>query len=196
MRPGMSRAVQGWGIVWRHNTCSQRQIACHFDSESSNFANAHKYHLRNIWRERKKCFRVYRSFSCLRAARADADFSICRFVKHHGMFWFSIKNILPKWFRSPTLENKRVSSLSPSSMCSNIQWRTGHSQATPWIEPSYRFLTHHSPGRGPGSPLRAVQAAGVHQGWVGGRTQVLLLAGFLPSLWHGSWAGAELPQCE
>ena len=55
------------------------------------------------------------------AAQADADFSICRFVKHHGMFWFSIKNILPKWFQSPMLENKCVSSLSPSSMCSKVQ---------------------------------------------------------------------------
>ncbi|CAO2640873.1 hypothetical protein LEMLEM_LOCUS25524 [Lemmus lemmus] len=34
------------------------------------------------------------------------------------MFWFSIKNILPKWFLSPMLKNKRVSSLSPSSMSS------------------------------------------------------------------------------
>lgn len=113
----------GWrraGILSQlHNICSQMKTAWDFDSESSHFAKAHKHLLKNIWE--KNFFSESRSFSHLSATWANDDFSICRFVKHHGMFWFSIKNILPKWFWSPVLENKRVSSLSPSSMCSNIQ---------------------------------------------------------------------------
>lgn len=118
MRWGMSPVAAGGVSVERHNICSQMKTACDFDSESGNFANAYKYHLRNIL----FFFPGYRPFFCLLAAQADADFSICRFVKHHRMFWFSIKNILPKWFPSPMLKNKRVSSLSPSSMCSAVQW--------------------------------------------------------------------------
>lgn len=107
--------------------CSQMETAWNIDLEVSNFANAYK----NCWRDILIHLFVYffnifvcarsRSFSYLLAAPFDADFSICRFVKHHGMFWFSIKNILPKWFQSPTPENKRTSSLSPSSVCSDVQ---------------------------------------------------------------------------
>lgn len=50
--------------------------------------------------------------------RADVDFSICRFVKHHEMFWFSIKNILPKWLQSPVPAKKCMSFLFLSSTCS------------------------------------------------------------------------------
>lgn len=81
------------------------------NSENSNFINALKHNLRSIL-----------NFSGLSPAmllhRADVDFSICRFVKYPGIFWFSIKNILPKWLQSPMPENKCTSFLFLSSMCS------------------------------------------------------------------------------
>lgn len=46
------------------NICSQMKTAWDFDSESSHFAKAHKYLLRNIWK--KNFFSGSRSFSCLR----------------------------------------------------------------------------------------------------------------------------------
>ena len=61
----------------------------------------------------------------------------------------------------------------------------GQSEAMPLIEPPHRFVTGHSPGLDAFFSvlfLWAVLVAGVQRRWFGARTQVLLLAGFLPYL--------------
>lgn len=77
--------------------------------------------------------------------RADVDFSICRFVKHHGMFWFSIKNILPKWFHSPMAENICMSFLFLSSMCSAFNRSIKQINVMPFTGPIYALEAIGSP---------------------------------------------------
>lgn len=61
----------------------------------------------------------------------------------------------------------------------------GQSEAKPLIELPYRFVTGHSPWLDAFFSvlfLWEVLVAGVQRRWFGARTQVLLLAGFLPCL--------------